>query len=967
VDNKSDSLVALILELLLTVCVCVAVVVSNINVVRNESRQYTSEIESDYRNFEDRYVSVFKAVVVPVEEMINKDPPFDEMQAWLQSHDKAFEAAVGEGVYDGLAMTYKGGYVHSWDYGDYSDYDPNTRPWYQAAQKAGGEVTVVAPYISFLGDEYLSSDQLIIMTVAQKYTDEISFDLDLKISELASLVNNRTIGYDDTTALFFNSDGYILSASDQSLYSHNVDTPDDALSAELSSGIKNALAKPGELVLTRLSGRHSYSYFYAASDDLGNTCCVIIPFSVVFAKHFLLVGIVLVLLITMELSIFRRNSRIFSEMSARDSLITSISRAAFKKQLYVDLGTMKCTCDDEDRDMINTDDYHAVYNGLCSVLADDGDRDDFAAVLSPEALSKREGAGFTRKKFAFDLMKNGVAARYVLEFSIFATNTGGRPTAVILGNNVTDKEKKQQRLLQSIAHHYAAALTGNTATRRVDIIKLDEYYQTVFDRGISADELHARFADAYVREEYRQAFLEAVSFDYIDRRLHEEDGYSITIGLNNGHWHTIRIIRDEDFENTHEFVMSVEYADEQMRQQEALQEALSAANDAMRAKTDFLSRMSHDIRTPMNGIIGMTRIARGEDNPPKTADCLEKIDISSQYLLGLINDILDMTRIESGGIELHPEPYFPGEFSDYISSVIRPLCEAKKQRFTVTGDTSGEYVPLVDKLRVNQVVFNLLSNAVKYTPEGGDIELHIEKKAANGKLDMLVWVKDSGRGMSREFQKVLFEPFAQEDRVRSMSGTSNSSGLGLAIVKKIIDLMGGTIEVESRENLGSKFAIRCSVDYADAALYSSDETSTHTDVDRLRLAGKRVLLCEDNAINQEIARSLLEQANMEVTLAGDGFAAVKAFSASPEGHYDFILMDIRMPVMDGYEATRDIRRLERSDAAAVPIIAMTADAFADDVQRCLAAGMNGHIAKPLDPAQLYGTMLRFLPQEDAQA
>ena len=395
------------------------------------------------------------------------------------------------------------------------------------------------------------------------------------------------------------------------------------------------------------------------------------------------------------------------------------------------------------------------------------------------------------------------------------------------------------------------------------------------------------------------------------------------------------------------------------RQQKELEKEKDLRRQAMaanNAKTEFLSRMSHDIRTPLNGIIGMARIAGQQQNPPRTADCLTKINTSSKFLLGLINDILDMAKAESGRTELHPEPYRASVFNDYIDSIIRPLCAEKNQKFTLDLRRMPSYVPLIDVQRYNQIFFNLLSNAVKYTPEGGEVTfVTIPVLTSTGRLSMHAEVRDNGIGMSEEFQKTLFNPFTQEGRVDASE--SRGSGLGLAITKKLVDLMGGTITVKSSPDRGTT----CIVDLEFDCVPSSQEDKREREAelaspvrcDDAVLAGRHVLLCEDHPLNLEIAKALLEEKKLLVQTADNGQTGVACFSSSAPGYFDAVLMDIRMPVMDGYEAARAIRALPRPDAAAVPIIAMTANAFDEDVKSCLAAGMNCHVAKPIDPDKLF--------------
>ena len=365
--------------------------------------------------------------------------------------------------------------------------------------------------------------------------------------------------------------------------------------------------------------------------------------------------------------------------------------------------------------------------------------------------------------------------------------------------------------------------------------------------------------------------------------------------------------------------------------------------------------MSHDIRTPLNGIIGMTYLANGQNNPPKTADCLSKIDLSSRFLLGLINDVLDMSKAESGTITLHPEPYRSEKFFDYLNSVIEPLCSEKNIRFILDAEPLTEVLPLIDPLRMNQVFFNLLSNAVKFTPEGGIVTCRFrESLLKNGRMALESEISDTGIGMSRDFQKILFEPFTQEGRTDSSE--NRGTGLGLSIVKKLLDLMNCSITVKSEIGNGTSFRIRGEFDCIPADAFRVQDDTGNSQRRIPSLYGRHVLLCEDHPLNQEIARALLEKEGMIVTIADDGDQGVRRFNDSAPGFYDLILMDIRMPVSDGYEATKCIRALDRPDAAEVPIIAMTADAFADDVQKCLRAGMNGHIAKPFEPSALFETI-----------
>jgi len=387
------------------------------------------------------------------------------------------------------------------------------------------------------------------------------------------------------------------------------------------------------------------------------------------------------------------------------------------------------------------------------------------------------------------------------------------------------------------------------------------------------------------------------------------------------------------------------------RRSRALAEAKAEAEAANRAKSDFLSRMSHDIRTPLNGIIGMTYIAQQQANSPETARCLGKIDTSSKFLLGLVNEILDMSKAESGLMELHPEPYYIDDFKGYIAAVIQPLCDEKDQTLKLQTHVLDAIVPKMDILRTNQIYFNLLSNAVKYTPEGGQIAVTLDESIVGAKVRISATVSDNGIGMSEQFQKVLFDPFTQERH--DESAESKGTGLGLAIVKKIIDAMGGTIKVDSHPGEGTTFAFVIDCDYLAADNTHPRRLPSGRAADLQALAGRHVLLCEDHPLNQEIARTILQEKGVIVDIADNGARGVDHFSRSAIRYYDAILMDIRMPVMDGCQAARAIRSLDRPDAKDVPIVAMTADAFSESVQAARQAGMDGYVTKPVEPARLY--------------
>lgn len=395
--------------------------------------------------------------------------------------------------------------------------------------------------------------------------------------------------------------------------------------------------------------------------------------------------------------------------------------------------------------------------------------------------------------------------------------------------------------------------------------------------------------------------------------------------------------------------------------QEKIALDLEAAKQASLAKSEFLSRMSHDIRTPINGIIGMTYLTQDMKLPKEAHENLAKISTSSKFLLSLINDVLDMTKAESGKVNLHPEPYPADEFHAYIDSVFGPLCKRRNQTLIFEiPDFINDLVPVFDKLRINQVVFNLLSNASKYTPEGGKIIYRVrEKRLHNKRMHMHIDVIDNGMGMSEAFQKIVFEPFAREDRnyITEMQGT----GLGMSIVKKLVDIMNGTIKVKSKIDEGTTYSLDFDLDCVPVGeIHTTQESGHVSDGDNTKLQGKHVLICEDHPLNRKIIDALLQKPGMLVTNAENGLEGLKIFTNAPINYFDVVVMDIRMPVMDGYEATREIRALNRSDAVTTPIIGLSANAFSEDMKKAKAAGMSDYLAKPVNPPALYATLRKYV-------
>ncbi|MCI6040441.1 MAG: ATP-binding protein [Clostridiales bacterium] len=533
--------------------------------------------------------------------------------------------------------------------------------------------------------------------------------------------------------------------------------------------------------------------------------------------------------------------------------------------------------------------------------------------------------------------------------------------------DVTETVREQQSLLNMLAYTFEIASFIDISTKRMVMHTRETVLEALSpltfedcDSRIQAG-LSPYHTTGQNMDEVRQQFL----LDTILEQLKEHPlGYDFVCayqGEDSLQYKKINILWGDRNHRTVCIVRAdvTEMLAEERKNKQKLEDALSLAKQASQAKTDFFSTMSHDIRTPMNAIMGMTELALSRpENPDYVKECLGKISLSSKHLLNLINDVLDMSKIEHRDMELNRECLSLNELVEQVCTMVRPQALEKHQQFHVKiGTISHEYF-YGDGLRINQILINILGNAVKFTTEGGQVDFLVDElPAVNGAHYQFV-IRDTGMGMSPEFLARVFEPFARGMRVSRVQGT----GLGLSITKGLVERMGGTIFAESQEGKGSLFQIDLEFEAETEAPAGTNEKEQPNIPEKAAdiLAGRYFLVAEDNEINAEILQSLLEIHGAGSQLETDGKKAVEAFWANPPGTYDAVLMDIQMPVMNGYEATRAIRALTREDAGTIPIIAMTANAFAEDVQTALDAGMTAHVAKPIDLDVLKTTLKNAL-------
>lgn len=528
-----------------------------------------------------------------------------------------------------------------------------------------------------------------------------------------------------------------------------------------------------------------------------------------------------------------------------------------------------------------------------------------------------------------------------------------------------------------ISSYYLDLQTGKREYLSNQSENVDNYLTGNFYKEAPQDYEDAvhMYSDEYVHKDDRETYRNMCQRSYMEKVLNQDNlFYSFNYRQVTGKtekWYRMHVIAASFLPNgaVSHVLMAVMDVDKQISneisQQKAVEEALVQAENANKAKSTFLSNMSHDIRTPMNAIIGFTSLAQSHiDKQELVKEYLEKIVSASNHLLSLINDILDMSRIESGKIRIQEDEVSIKDVIQNAQNLIQSMAEEKNQKFVIKTNIFNNYI-YCDKLRLNQILFNLLGNAVKFTPVGGEVTLEInqEKEAPEGYGVYIFKVKDTGIGIAPEFHDKIFEAFERE-KATEASGIQGT-GLGLAITKNLVNLMGGRINVESELGKGTEFIVKLvfmlqdvedEVAMEELQLQQEIEANARQKEQRNLFANRKLLLVEDNSLNREIAKILLKDEGFIVEEAVNGQEAVEKIQNAKEGEYTLVLMDVQMPIMNGYEATKAIRTLPNRVLANVPILAMTANAFEEEKKKALGCGMNGHISKPIDKNTLFQTI-----------
>ena len=589
------------------------------------------------------------------------------------------------------------------------------------------------------------------------------------------------------------------------------------------------------------------------------------------------------------------------------------------------------------------------------------------SLFNPQSLIQKYEQGETNVSMEYPCHSAHGGIRWILGTVNMVRNPeSGDIEGITYAIDINDRKKNE--LVTNHITEQEFELTGLLYLRggEIEIVQKKANIALECGQRIPYEEHRQFFQRQFADPEELDSFNRSTDLEKIRTELVQNNNYAFSyLHTDSQGRRTCQQLRLSWLDREHEVVLfvrsdvTVSYEHEE-KQLEKIQKALIEAETACSAKNDFVSRISHDIRTPIGAISNITAFAFEDiGNPEKLRDDLRRIQVSNVFLLSLINDVLDISKIDSGKMELHPAPYNYADFVSSIRNMFEPLCEERKIHFAVGTESIIDAIN-IDQVRFNQLAMNLVSNAIKYTPEGGSVTVSAHgTKRPDGLCDCVFRVADTGIGMSEAFQKTMFEPFTQETDNPMRDRTMQGSGLGLALVKKIADLMGGTLSVKSRLGKGTEISLSFTAEEANSASSPGTDADDGLPSESRTLSGK-VLLAEDNEINMEIAKRILESFGLEIIYASNGQSAVEQFSTSAPAECRAILMDIQMPIMNGYDATSAIRALNRPDAKSVPIIAMTADAFTAAVEHSKSVGMSDYVTKPLDIRQLYRALARYM-------
>ena len=1009
---RKNKTLTITIALVLAVILCVTFIFAYRNVYRSSQEALVSAtkdkitlISENTSSFLQKAKTVVNVEAGNIEQMMkNGDSNAEILEYLLYQTD--FEIGKIDTRFTGVYGYYRGEYLdgNRWDpYADGAEYFPKERPWYLAALEGNGNVSVASPYLDM-------DTGNIVLSITKLLSDgESVVGMDISLANLSDYINEYLdedkFGY----AYIIDNTGTVVASMDEAEMGRNYfneDAEKDALGVveifrqALSSDepFEYTLNGKENLIISRTI-ENNWQVIAATDSDAVNA-----PLTRIAGTCAGLLLALSAILLFFAINSIRDNKRSLKAQENEQKYIAELKDAADQLSSYK-RAVLSDALISLEVNLTKDELYYGVWKDDAGNKAALKDIIGFDTPCSYDTYIQEWNRRFVINSHNQDAFSTSTDRNYLLDtfasglseitFDYEAKTISGRKTwlrrsicmtqnqagDVIAYTSVKDisaligQTKREEAYVRALATEYDSitivSIENDKKDDRVlihsrmsaDIVALideetanEEYYGKklrLFNKFVHPDD-REQFTASTQREKLLESFAvgkpHVVDFRILDpygdylyyqmRFVPILDDDDVLVGM-------IACMRNIDSEIRAEFGIRQE-----------LEDAKIAAEAANQAKSTFLFNMSHDIRTPMNAIIGFTDIAEKHiDDKERVLESLSKVKVSSSHLLSLINDVLDMSRVESGTVKIEEEPIYIEMARDNLYSILNGSAEAKN--ITLTSEISPSVVHhwfYADRLRTMRVLTNIISNSVKYTNPGGKIDLVVEELPCEkeGFAHYRYIVADTGIGMSEEFLSHVFEPFSRAESA-TKSGV-NGTGLGMAITKSLTELMGGTIDIESKLGVGT--TVKLDFEYRLAEPVSpKSEISENAHVD---LNGKKILLVEDNELNREIAMEILEEEGIEVDTAEDGDIAVEKMSNASAGQYDIILMDIQMPRMNGYEATKAIRALPDLYASRIPIIAMTANAFEEDKQNAFASGMNGHIAKPIDVPKLLDTLAEIL-------
>ncbi len=916
-----------------------------------------------------------------------------------------FQLANMHSSFTGIYGYYRGDYLdgNRWNpYENGGEYYPKERPWYIAAQAGKGAVSVASPYLDM-------DTGKVVLSVAKLLSDgESVMGMDVSLENLSDFINEYLESDNFGYAYIIDNTGTIVASKNDSETGLNYFTTDaDKDKLAIADMFRSALGsdKPFEYEIDE----HSHLVISETIDNdwkviaVADSDAVLVP----LYKLAIMCGILLAALIAIllffaisSLKDYKRSltaqaneKKYINELKDSESQLSSYKKAILsdalislevnlsKDDLYY--GVWK---DDSGNSVplneiigISTpcsyDEYIKIWNKR---FVSENDTTSFSNTTDREHLIKAFNSGNNEVTFDYEAKTISGKTKWLRRSICMTENRSGDVIAYTSVKDISalvEQNKREEAYIRALATEYdSIAVVNFEKNKSDDRIVLhsrvaEDFVKLVDDETMKEMNFSKRLdmLTKFIHPDDRIKFRQSANRDRIfesfaENRTHIVDFRMMKPDGTSAYYQECFLPLKDDDGKLIGLIVCLRNIDDEIRKElgirQELEDAKFAAEAANQAKSTFLFNMSHDIRTPMNAIIGFTDIAlKHIDNKERVQESLEKVKMSSDHLLSLINDVLDMSRVESGRVKIEEEPMFIDATKDNLYSILAGSAEAKNIIFTASVSPSiTHHWIYADRLRVMRVFTNIVSNSVKYTNPGGKISMFMEELPCEkeGFARFRYTISDTGIGMTKEFLEQIFEPFSRAESA-TKSGVIGT-GLGMAITKSLVELMGGTISIESELGKGTtvviEFVNRISepVDFATTA---AEEVFTN-------LEGKKVLLVEDNELNCEIATEIFEEEGIIVDTAEDGDIAVEKMRNAVEGQYDLVLMDIQMPRMNGYEATKAIRNLPNGYAANIPIIAMTANAFDEDKKNAFAAGMNGHLAKPIDIPKLLKTLSEIL-------